>query len=317
MALNEQAKAWLESVAASGLPPLWQISVPDARATYQAVVAQCGGEPEPVTKREDRTIEGPGGPLGLRIYTPEGSGVFPVLVYLHGGGWTIGDLEVVDTICTRIANRAHAIVVSVDYRLAPEHPFPAGLQDSVAAVQWVAEHTAELNADPERIAIGGDSAGGNLATVAAKIINDGPGLGVMHQLLIYPATDFSRDTPSSRDNADGYFLTAEFLDWFAEQYAADPSDWRASPALIDSFESMPPAYIITAEYDPLRDEGEQYADQLRAAGVDVTVRRFDGQIHGFAANLGGAIEDGQRAIDEAALALRDAFRLGWRPRVWV
>ncbi len=318
--LDPQARAWLRSVADSGLPALNEMPVPDARATYAQVVGDCGLPAEAVERVVDRTIPGPGGELAVRIYQPRGSGLFPVLVYYHGGGWVIGNLDVVHGPCTVFSNRAHAIVVSVDYRLAPEHPFPAAVEDAWAGFRWVVEHVAELDADVERIAVGGDSAGGTLATVVALMARDADGPRASHQLLLYPATDCLRRTDSFRDNADGYFLTAELMRWFQDHYlrrGADAEDWRASPLRAADLTGAPPAHVITAQFDPLRDEGEAYAARLREAGVHATARCYDGQIHAFAANLAGVMDRGRAAVEDAAGHLRAVLRDGWQPRVWL
>jgi acetyl esterase len=316
MPLNAQAEAWLKFVADSGLPPLNEMPVADARATYAAVVAQCGLAPEEVADVTDRTVPGPHGDIPVRIYTPQGSGAFPVLVYFHGGGWVIGDLDVVDGPCRLIANRAHAVVVSVDYRLAPEHKFPAAVDDAVAATRWVADNAALLNIDPERIAVGGDSAGANLAAVVALDARDNDGPALVGQVLLYPATDFQRATASFRDNGEGYFLTAALVDWFGDHYTADPTDWRASPLRAANFSGLPATYLVTAEFDPLRDEGEAYAARLQEAGVPVEVRQYAGHIHAFAANLAGVMDDGRSALEAAGQYLRRVFRLGWTPKLW-
>lgn len=316
MSLDAQTQAWLQGVADSGLPPLNEMPVADARATYKAVVAQCGLPAEEVVQVLDISAPGPRGDIPVRVYTPKGSGAFPVLVYFHGGGWVIGDPDVVDGPCTLLANRAHAVVVSVDYRKAPENPFPAAVEDAVAATRWVATHAAELNIDSDRIAVGGDSAGGNLAAVTALTLRDEGGPKLVGQVLLYPATDFSRNTVSARENGEGYFLTTALLDWFGHHYKADPDDWRASPIKAADHTGLPPALVVTAEYDPLRDEGEAYAEKLRAAEVPVQVKSYDGQIHAFAANLAGAIDFGRAALEDVGNHLRTAFRLGWTPRLW-
>lgn len=320
MPLDEQAATWLEEVSRSGLPSLNEMPVDQARQTYLAVVAQCGLKPEAVASRTERTIPGPHGPIPIRVYTPQGSGPFPVLVYFHGGGWVIGHPDAVDGPCTALANRAHAVVVSVDYRLAPEHPFPAPLDDCLAATTWVTEQATLLNGDPERIAVGGDSAGGNLAAVVSLLCRDQGGPMPLLQLLIYPATDVASDTASYRDNGEGYFLTSALMKWFYDHYLPDQSsrsDWRASPLRAPDLGNLPPALIITAEYDPLRDEGEAYGMRLVAAGNLVTMKRYQGQIHAFAANLAGVMTQGKVAIEQAAWHLRQAFRGTWDPRTWL
>jgi acetyl esterase len=317
--LDPQAEGWLKEVAAAGLPPLQTLPVADFRGLYRQVVADCGLQPEPVVSIAERTIPGPAGEIPIRVYTPEGSPQFPVLVYFHGGGWVIGDLEVVHGPLTVLANLAHAVIVSVDYRLAPEHPFPAAVEDCDAAVRWVAANASLLNVDPERIAVGGDSAGGNLAAVVALMARDRGGPKLIHQLLLYPVTDCTRDTASYREHGDGYFLTADLMDWFQAEYlggGGDPGDWRASPLRAADLSGLPPAYVVTGEYDPLRDEGEAYAARLLEAGGTATVARYDGQIHAFAANLAGVMDEGRRAVEDAGRHLRTVFRRGWSPRPW-
>ncbi|WP_431910362.1 alpha/beta hydrolase [Amycolatopsis thermoflava] len=306
MSLDEQAAAWLKGLADSGLPPLNEMTVEQARVTYTAVVNDCGLAPEPVAEITDRTIPGPAGDIPIRIYTPEGLGPFPVLVYYHGGGWVIGNLEVVHGICTVLANRAGTVVVSVDYRLAPEHPFPAAVEDAHAALRWVGDNAASINGDAGRIAVGGDSAGGTLSAVVALLARtSGPDL--LHQLLIYPATEVGYHTPSYHANGQDYFLTTDLMCWFHGHYRPDPDDWRASPLKAPDLSGLPSAYVITAEFDPLRDEGEAYAERLRQAGVEVTCRRYDGQIHAFTANLAGVMDEGRRSVVDAGLHLKRVF----------
>ncbi len=320
MTLDPQAEGWLKEVAAAGLPPLQDLPVPDFRALYRQVVSDCGIKAEPVVSIVDRTIPGPAGEIPIRVYTPEGSPQFPVLVYFHGGGWVIGDLEVVHGPLTVLANLAHAVIVSVDYRLAPEHPFPAAVEDCDAAVRWVAANAALLNVDPERIAVGGDSAGGNLAAVVAMLARDRGGPRIIHQLLLYPVTDCNRETASFRDHGDGYFLTSDLMEWVQREYLGEggaSTDWRASPLRAADLAGLPSAHVITGEFDPLRDEGEAYAARLVEAGGTATVARYDGQIHAFAANLAGVMDEGRRAVEDAGRNLRTVFRRGWTPRPWV
>jgi acetyl esterase len=296
-------------------PALNELPVADARATYLAVVEQCGLPAEEVADITEHAVPGPHGDVPVRVYTPEGSGLFPVLIYYPGGGWVIGDPDAVHGPCTVFANRAHAMVVSVDYRKGPEDPFPAAVDDSIAVLDWVRDHAAELNIDPDRIAVAGDSAGGNLAAVVALDARD-RGIPLVGQVLIYPALDFDLDTESMRDNGEGYFLTLDLLKWFFERYAADPADWRAAPMAAADVAGVAPAYIITAEFDPLRDAGEAYAARLEAAGVPVFHQRYDGQVHAFAANLAGVIDEGRAAVEQIAGHLRTVFRFGWTPRLW-
>jgi acetyl esterase len=246
----------------------------------------------------------------VRIYTPEGSGPFPLLVFFHGGGWVIGDLDGHDPLCRRLTNLVDCIVVSVDYRLAPEHPFPAAPRDCFAATQWVAQNAAQLQGDPARIAVGGDSAGGNLAAVVAQLARDQGGPALVFQALIYPATDLRMSTASIEENGKDYLLTKEDMIWFMQHYMKneeDKSNPLASPLLAANLSNLPPALVITAEYDPLRDEDEQYGERLKEAGVPVQISRYDGAIHGFVSCGVMGIELGNQATAEIALALRSAF----------
>jgi acetyl esterase len=227
-------------------------------------------------------IAGAAGPLRARVYRPDAEGPLPTVVFIHGGGFVLGDVETHDNQCRTIANELGAVVLSTDYRRAPEAPFPAALDDALAATRWAAEHLDELGGDPARLAVAGDSAGGNLAAVVAQLACDtGPALA--GQLLIYPGTDFVTRHPSQEENAEGYFLTLADMEWFADHYTgdADRSDPRLSPALSTDLAGLPPAVIATAEYDPLRDQGNAYADALEAAGVPVVKRCYPGLIHGF------------------------------------
>jgi acetyl esterase len=258
----------------------------------------------------DRTIPGPAGDIRIRIYTPsEGEAPWPCLVYLHGGGWVICTLDSHDTICRMVANRAACRVVSVDYRLSPEHKFPAPFDDCYAAVQWVHDNAAELGVDPDRLAVGGDSAGGNLsASVAIKARDEG-GPPLRYQLLVYPVTDHNFDTASYSENGDGYLLTADMMRWFWDHYLASPDHGAnpiASPLRADNLAGLPPAMVITAEFDPLRDEGEAYAARLEEAGVPVDHTRYDGQIHAFW-QMPGSFPAAHSAADAAGAALRKAF----------
>lgn len=264
--------------------------------------------PPDVAAVENRHISGPHGAIGLRCYRPLGSApgqALPALIYIHGGGWTIGDLDTHDTLCRCLANQAQCAVVSVDYRLGPEHKFPAAVDDCVAATRWLFEHADELAIDAKRIAIGGDSAGGNLATVTALILRDSGGPALRFQLLVYPATDQRIDAPSHFELADGYVLTRDNILYFRANYLrgpADYDDWRASPIRATSLARLPPALVITAGFDPLLDEGKVYADALAAAGVPVAYTCYEGMIHGFFV-MGGIMDDANRAVAEAARAL--------------
>lgn len=265
--------------------------------------------PTPVGRVEDRRIPGPAGEIPVRIYTPEGSGPFPLIAFFHGGGFVLCSLETHDELCRAMCRDAGAVVVSVDYRLAPEAKYPAAADDCYAATAWCAAHAAELGADAARLVVAGDSAGGNLAAVTALRARDLGAPRIRHQVLIYPATHCDFNTPSYRENAQGYFLTADAMRWFWAHYLANPaqaSEPYACPAHAADLKGLPPATVITAEYDPLRDEGEDYAAQLRAAGVPVVLKRYDGMIHGFV-SMGDVFDDARAAQRLIAEQLRAAW----------
>ena len=308
MPLDPQAQAFLEQLAATGAPPLHELSVAEARQVIVALFGTQGG-PEPVGAVEERTIPGAGGEMPTRLYMPYGTGPFPVLVYLHGGGWVIGDLEAYDATCRALTNAAGCLVVAMEYRLAPEYKFPAAPEDCYAATCWVAANAAAIGGDPRRIAIGGDSAGGNLAAVVAQMARDRGGPALVYQLLVYPVTNYGYDTASYRENAEGYLLTRDAMVWFWNHYlrsAADGNNPLASPLRANDLRGLPPAMVLTAEFDPLRDEGEAYAIRLQAAGVPVTLKRYAGTIHGFF-SLGAVLGQGKQAMADAAAALRTIF----------
>jgi acetyl esterase len=308
MPLDPQAATILELLAAAGGPHLHEMSPTEARALY-ANMAQVRGTDDPVAVVDDLHIAGPGGDLALRLYRPEGDGPLPVSLYFHGGGWVIGSIETHDALCRSLASRAGCVLVSVEYRLAPEHPFPAALDDCYAATVHVAEHAGELGVDPGRLAVAGDSAGGNLAAATCLLARERGGPAIRFQLLVYPVTDHGFDFPSCRENAEGYFLTTEAMHWFSGNYLAEPGDAKeplAAPLLAEDLSGLPPALVLTAEFDPLRDEGEAYAARLADAGVDATAHRYDGMIHGFV-SMGAVVDQGAAAVDECATALRRAL----------
>ena len=291
------------------LPRPGAASAPELRARMHELVVSAGGDKEPVHAVEDRTIPGPAGEIPVRVYRPSAATGLPVLVYLHGGGWVICDLETHDPTCRAISNGAGCVVVSVDYRLAPEHKFPAAADDAYAATAWVAQHAQELGADASRVAIGGDSAGGNLTAAVALMARERAGPPLSFQVLIYPVLDLASESASRKENGEGYFLTAAGMTWYEEQYLRDDADRKnvlASPLLADDLAGLPPALVVTAEYDPLRDEGEAYGRRLNEAGVPATVSRYDGMFHGFLA-FAGALDDATRAQAEVFAALRTAF----------
>jgi acetyl esterase len=307
MPLLPEVQQLLAALDAAGLPPFEHMTVPQAREAAKGFI-DLQGEPEEIAT-EDRTIPGPAGDIPVRVYTPAGDGPKPVILYFHGGGWVIGDLDVCDNPVRRIANKTGAVVVSVDYRLAPEHFYPAAFDDSYAATVWVAEHAAELGGDPERIATCGDSAGGNLAAAIAIAARDRQGPRLAAQLLLYPVTDFNFTTGSYEENGEGYLLTRGSMQWFWAHYLGPQElgkDPFACPARADNLVGLPPAFVATAEFDPLRDEGEAYAANLRTAGVEVTAKRYDGMVHGFAWTL-GATPSGAVLIDDLAAAFGAAL----------
>jgi acetyl esterase len=258
----------------------------------------------------ERSVEGPGGDLRLRIYRPAGQGPFPLLAFFHGSGFVLCSLDTHDGMCRHLCAGAGCVVVSVDYRLAPEHKYPAGLDDCVFATRWIAEHAAELEGDADRLAVAGDSAGGNLAAAAALCIRDLAGPRLIGQLLIYPVTDYhTPGTPSYDENADGYGLTRDTMVWFWDHYLTDPSEAAnpyVSPLRAHDLANLPPALVVTAEYDPLRDEGEYYAEKLRAAGTPTITSRWDGMNHGFFFWVG--------RVDKAGEAMAESCR--WLRRIF-
>lgn len=284
--------------------------VAELRRQSDQMAKALAGPAEPVQHIRDLRIPGPGGAIPLRLYTPAGNGPFPVLVYFHGGGWVFGSVETHDSICRSLANRAGCLVASVDYRLAPEHKFPAAVEDCYAATQWVSTQAATLQADPARMAVGGDSAGANLAAVVALLARERgtPPLG--YQVLIYPVTDYYvPGTASYQDYAEGYFATKADMIWCWQQYLTEEAEGvhpYAAPLRAADLSHLPPALVITAEYDPLRDEGEQYARRLQAAGVPTRLSRYEGTIHSFF-RMAGVLEQGRQAHQEVGSALRAAF----------
>jgi acetyl esterase len=311
--LHPQAQQVCDLIVASGRPPLETLSPPDARKAYLASKPILQPDPPPVTEVLALEAKGPAGPIPLRLYRGQGvprGGMQPALIYFHGGGWVIGDLESHDQVCRTLANAVPCIVVAVDYRLAPEHKFPAAVEDAIAATQWVADNAASLGIDVERLAVGGDSAGGNLAAVVSLDARDRGMPRIVHQFLIYPGTDMRMGWPSLERHAEQLPLTRAAMRWFIAHYlrsAADATDWRASPLVTSSLKGLPPALVITAGFDPLCDEGEAYAKALSAAGVGVKHERFEGQIHGFL-TMGRIVEDSGRAIAMGAAALRESFK---------
>ena len=311
MVIDPQVQEFLEELKSLGAPPPETLSPAEARALH-AAGAETLGPPEPVAAIEDRTVPGPAGEIPIRIYVPQGTGPFPVFVYYHGGGWVLGSIATHDGLCCAIANAARCVVVSVEYRLAPEHTYPAAVDDAYAATSWVVENAGLIGGDSRRVAVGGDSAGGNLAAAVCLMARDRQTFKPLLQVLIYPITDYNLDTTSYLENAEGYLLTRATMKWFWECYLADEEDGcqpHASPLRAEDLGRLPPALVITAEYDPLRDEGEAYAARLRDAGVPVTLTRYDGMIHAFIRRT--AIFDKARtAMQQVADALKQAFAPG-------
>ena len=293
-------------------PPLETLSVAEAREAMKRGREILQPDPPAMSEVRNLACPGPGGPIPLRLYRPPGVSAaarLPVLVFCHGGGWVIGDLDTHDTLARELSVASGAAVVSVDYRLAPEHRFPAAAEDAFAATKWVAENAASLGVDPARLAVGGDSAGGNLAIVTSLMARDGGGPKIAFQLLIYPATDFSATQISHVENAAVLPLTKPVMEWFCAHYLGGQdgiTDWRASPMSAPSLKKLPPAYVITAGYDVLRDEGQDFADRLESAGVAVTRAHYPGQIHGFI-TMGRIVREANTAVTDAAGALRAAL----------
>lgn len=306
MPLAPAAAALLESLAATSTTPLEQMTVEEAREAT-ALLAAVAGEPRELVDTEDAAVPGPTGDVPVRIYRPAGEGLRPTIAWFHGGGWVCGSVDQSDGTCRRLAASAGAVVVSVDYRRAPEAPFPGPLEDSLAATRWCAGHAADLGGDPWRLVVGGDSAGGNLAAAVALAARDAGAPTIAFQVLVYPVTDAACSQPSHEENGSGYLLTNAGMRWFWDHYLGDRpgacDDPLASPLCARDLSGLPPAHVITAEFDPLRDEGEAYARRLEEAGVEVTCSRYDGMLHGFF-GMGLLFDEADRALDEVAAAVR-------------
>jgi len=315
MSLHPDVAALLERAARSPLPPYYEVPPPVARRLYRESRAPLTPDPPAVESVQLRLAPGPGGPVPVRCYRPKGATKderLPALLYFHGGGWVIGSLEAYDLPCRFFCARTGCAVVAVDYRLAPEHKFPAALDDAVASFRWLAQDAVELGIDPDRIVVAGDSAGGTLATVTAQKVR-GEARTPCLQWLIYPATDLAADTPSHASCGQGFLLTQADMEWFRGLYLNDLSeitDPRVSPLRTSDLSGLPPALIFTAGLDPLRDEGRAYAEKLATAGVKVVHREFESLIHGFV-GMRGALQAAARAMDDMVAGLRhELARLG-------
>jgi acetyl esterase len=311
MTLDPEVVALLDLIRAAGRPALDSLPPVQAREAYQAGRKVLQPEPAHVASTEDLTIPGAAGPIPARMYRGIGTGAadkLPCVVFYHGGGWVIGDIESHDVVCRRLANDANCAVLSVDYRLAPEHKFPAAYDDCVAAMHYAVEQSEQLGIDPAKIAVGGDSAGGNLAAAAALAARDA-GIKLSMQVLIYPATDMAMTLDSYRRVIDGFPLVAKTMDWFINHYLrdeADKHDWRASPLRAASLAGTAPAVVIVAAHDPLADDGLAYAKRLEQDGVRVVSSYFSGQIHGFV-SMGKLLHASDIALQTISLCLRQAW----------
>jgi acetyl esterase len=307
MPLHPEYDAMLKQLAETPGPALSDMPVPDARAVYRMM--RPAAPDLAVGKVEDRSIPGPAGAIPVRVYTPTGRGPFPIFVNFHGGGWVIGDLDTHDVVCRTLANGARCAVFSVEYRKAPEAPFPAAVEDCFAALSFVFDHSKSFKINSKQIAVGGDSAGGNLATVMALMARDAGGPAISFQVLIYPGTDQRMAHPSIERNGEGYLLTKRSMLYFRGHYLPDPKDWldwRASPALAKSLKGLPPAYVLTAGFDPLLDEGREYAERMRKEGVPVEYKNYPDMVHGFI-TMGRVLDTANSALADCAAALKRAW----------
>jgi len=311
MALDPQIEIILGLAKKANLPEIWQLTPDQGREQYLTRVNKLKFS-EPIFHTGDRRITGTGSDIAMRIYKPREvriSEKLPILMWFHGGGFVIGSLDTHDSVCRMLANQADCIVVAVDYRLAPESRFPAAVEDCQAALKWVALHAVEFGGDPACIAVGGDSAGANLATVIAILARDAAHPKLVFQLLIYPCTAPEPETPSHHKFKEGYILSRNSITWFYRQYlrsGKDVNDFRFAPLIHDDLSGLPPSLIIVAGYDPLRDEGIEYARKLIEAGNRVRLSNYEGMVHGFYL-MGGAVDGARRAVTESAEAMREAF----------
>ena len=309
--LNSQVEEYLHGLSEQGLPPLYRLSLEDARETYRELSVP-DEQPSSVASVTERTIPGPETEIPIRIYTPAGEGPFPPLVFFHGGGWLLGDLETHDALCRELANASDCVVVAVDYRLAPEHRFPAGLEDCYAAVRWVANNAETIDARPDTLAIAGDSAGGALTVGVGLLARDRDGPAIDYQVLAYPVTNYAFDTESYEENAQGYFLTRKDMERFWDGYLRSELDGRhpyASPLRTQNLDGLPSSLVLTSGFDPLRDEGRQFATRLSEAGVPTQSVQYEDMIHGFLTMLADPeLERAHEAIEEIGAAVRSELR---------
>jgi acetyl esterase len=301
----------MEKAAQDGRPKLNTLPYAVGRQAVDKMSEDSEADPPPVGETVDGDFAGPGGKIRFRRYRPQGAaaGPLPTLIYYHGGGFVIGNIETHDSTCRRLANKSRCQVISIDYRLSPEHPFPAPTDDGVAAFRHIRDNAAACGADAKRLAVGGDSAGGAIAAVVCQVLRDSGEQGPAFQMLIYPATDSSKQSASRVAFAEGYFLTKDLMDWFWKAYvpaSTDLADLRLSPLLAKDFKGLPPAFVLTAGYDPLRDEGRAYADRLIEAGIKTTYVNYPGTIHGFF-SLTRFLSQGLKANDEAAAVMGAHF----------
>lgn len=306
-ALNPQVEEYLHGLSEQGLPPLYRLPLAEARETYRELTIPTE-PPDVVASVTDRTVPGPDGDVPVRIYEPRTEGTPAPLVFFHGGGWMLGDLDTHDALCRELSSESGCLVVSVDYRLAPEHRFPAGLEDCYAATQWVAANADTLDCRADTVAIAGDSAGGSLAAGVGILARDRDGPAIDYQVLAYPATNRAFDTDSYEENAQGYFLTRKDMERFWDGYLRSDLDGThpyASPLRTERLEGLPPSLVITCGFDPLRDDGSDFADRLSTAGVSTQHVQYDDMIHGFLTMLSEPrLDRAHEAIEEIGTELR-------------
>lgn len=309
MSLDPQLKAYLDALEELGAPPLHLVPVDAARKMYEKAAEQTRGTPPELFAVEELVIPGPESELKAWLYRPSEQDKLPMLVYFHGGGFTIGSLHSHDAVCRYLSKEANCLVLSVDYRLAPEHKYPAAVEDAWAATCWAVNNAKSLGGDPDRVAVGGDSAGGNLAAVVCLMAREAGDPQLAYQLLIYPGIDMTCSLPSHDTFADGYRLTRDLITWFYQAYFTkddDVTEWQASPINAHSLAGLPPAFILSAGFDPLQDENKSYAYKLEAAGVEVQYSHYPDMIHGFV-TMPGILSRAREALSESAAALRKAF----------